>query len=91
MPIGAAGLRPAAAKVKELEGVTEPGLPEIIRALKSFSSRAINLARNTPGVAVWQRGYHDRVIRSEAELNRIREYILSNPLLWALGQGEPLR
>ena len=78
-PLGAAGLRPAAAEVKELEGAAEPGLPEIIRALKSFSARAINKARNTPGAAVWQRGYHERVIRSDEELARLREYIVNNP------------
>lgn len=78
-PLGAAGLRPAAAEVKGLEGPAEPGLPEIIRALKSFSARAINKARNTPGAAVWQRGYHERVIRSDEELARLREYIVNNP------------
>lgn len=88
-PIGAAGLRPAAAEVMELEGVAEPGLPEIIRALKSFSARAINRARNTPGAAVWQRGYHERVIRSDEELARLREYIVNNPERAALDAERP--
>ena len=29
---------------------------------------------------LWQRNYFDRIIRNEDELNRIREYILYNPL-----------
>ncbi|MEK7369016.1 MAG: transposase [Planctomycetota bacterium] len=31
---------------------------------------------------VWQRNYYEHIIRSEDELNSIREYILSNPLQW---------
>ena len=30
----------------------------------------------------WQRNYYEHVIRNESELNRIREYIASNPLKW---------
>jgi len=28
----------------------------------------------------WQPNYYDRVIRNEIELNKIRQYILDNPL-----------
>jgi REP element-mobilizing transposase RayT len=31
----------------------------------------------------WQRSYHDPSVRSEAELNRLREYSLTNPARWA--------
>ncbi|MHB1007618.1 MAG: hypothetical protein ACYC3S_18550 [Chloroflexota bacterium] len=37
-----------------------------------------------PAFGLWRRGYYDRVVRDEAELHRIREYILTNPLRWAL-------
>lgn len=30
----------------------------------------------------WQRNYYERIIRNEIELNKIREYIMSNPLNW---------
>ena len=30
----------------------------------------------------WQRGYHDRVIRNERELQKVREYIVNNPARW---------
>lgn len=30
----------------------------------------------------WQPRYHDHIIRNEAELGRIREYIATNPLNW---------
>ena len=30
----------------------------------------------------WQSRFHDRIIRNEQELNRIRKYIISNPSMW---------
>lgn len=44
------------------------------------SSKQINIIRNTPGFTVWQRNYYEHIIRNEPELNRIREYIINNPL-----------
>jgi len=64
-------------------------LPEIVRALKTFSSRQINKRRNTSGTPVWQRNYFDRVIRNETELYKIREYIRNNPLQWELDENNP--
>ena len=32
---------------------------------------------------IWQRNYHDHVIRNEKELFTIRKYIRDNPLNWA--------
>jgi len=31
---------------------------------------------------LWQRNYYEHIIRNEIELNKIREYILNNPLNW---------
>ena len=45
--------------------------------------------RGTPGGAVWQRSYHDRIIRDEAELARVRQYILDNPLKWDEDRNNP--
>ncbi len=76
------GLKPATT------GVTH-GLPEIVRAFKTFSARPINSLRRMPCAPVWQRNYYERVIRNEAELLRVREYIASNPLQWALDAENP--
>jgi putative transposase len=57
--------------------------------LKSGAARRINTLRQTPGKPVWQRGYHERVIRNEDELRSIREYIDLNPLSWALDAENP--
>ena len=66
------------------------GLSEIVRALKTFSSRLINKDRKTPGTPVWQRSYFDRIIRNETELYNIREYIRNNPLQWELDENNPV-
>lgn len=31
---------------------------------------------------IWQRNYYEHIIRNVAELNRIRQYIIENPLKW---------
>ena len=65
------------------------GLPEIVRAFKTFSSRSINVLRGTPGLAVWQRNYYEQIIRDEVSLAQIRQYIINNPLQWALDRENP--
>jgi len=53
-----------------------PPLPNIIRAFKAYISKQI-------GFSPWQRSYHDRVIRGEAEYRRLWQYIEENPARWA--------
>ena len=53
-----------------------------MRSFKSMSARAINRLRGTPGLPVWQRNYHERIVRGDGELGRIRQYILDNPSGW---------
>jgi len=40
--------------------------------------------QNTNVDNLWQRNYYEHIIRTDEELNRIREYILTNPLRWHL-------
>jgi len=39
---------------------------------------------NTDVHEVWQRNYYEHIIRSEADLARIRAYIQNNPARWSL-------
>ncbi|MDO8126860.1 MAG: hypothetical protein Q6359_06505 [Candidatus Brocadiales bacterium] len=39
----------------------------------------------------WQRNYYEHIIRDEQELNKIREYIINNPLKWSLDRENPDR
>jgi putative transposase len=64
-------------------------LPTIVRSFKSAATRSINDLRGKPGERLWQRGYYERVIRNEQELNRFRNYILENPLKWHLDRENP--
>jgi REP element-mobilizing transposase RayT len=64
-------------------------LSEIVRALKSFSTRQINTLRQISATSVWQRNYYERVIRNERELKATREYVINNPLKWALDKEHP--
>jgi REP element-mobilizing transposase RayT len=57
-------------------------LPTIIRSFKSAVTKRINEIRNSPSVPVWQRNYHEHVIRNEADYNRIAEYVAANPHRW---------
>ena len=54
-------------------------LPKIIGRFKQNSAKRINILRGTPGISVWQRGYHDHIIRDAGSLSRIHKYIISNP------------
>ncbi len=95
-----AGLRPAPTTdaptdtpTKDLDakraGFRRHGLSKVVRGFKSFSGRRVNELRGTPGVAVWQRGYFEHVVRNEEDLNRIRQYIVENPLRWSLRREAP--
>lgn len=74
-----------------LRGFQSPSraLGAVVRGFKASTARRINRERRTPGGPVWQRNYYERVIRSEDELNRIREYIRDNPVRWAFDQENP--
>lgn len=39
---------------------------------------------------LWQRNYYEHVIRNDDELNRIREYIMNNPLKWEFDENNPI-
>lgn len=53
----------------------------LVATLKGKVTREIR--ESQPEIIVWQRGYWDRIVRDEQELNRIREYIRLNPERWA--------
>jgi len=57
-------------------------LSEIIRQLKTFSAKRINVERGTPGKPVWQRNYFEHIVRNMKSLYFIRKYIRENPSKW---------
>jgi putative transposase len=65
-----------------------PTLGDVVRAFKSLSAIRVNCLLRRSG-SLWQRNYYEHVIRNERELDRIREYIATNPLRWALDRENP--
>ncbi len=57
-------------------------LSSFVAGFKSSVTKQINQIRQLSGIPVWQRNYYEHVIRDENDLNRIREYIINNPLQW---------
>lgn len=60
----------------------QTSLPEIVRQLKTFSSRRINQLRGTHGQHVWHRNYYEHIIRNNDSFLKTGEYILNNPNQW---------
>jgi len=66
-------------------------LSTVVGAFKSAVTKRINRVRGTPAFPAWQKDYYERVIRDDAELHRIREYIVNNPAQWEFDQENPDR
>ena len=60
-------------------------LSSIIRGFKSavtINVRLLGAMNRVSTDFAWQPRFHDRIIRNENELNRIRNYIVKNPEMW---------
>ncbi len=75
VPVGADNIRPYR------------GLPKIIGYFKQAASKNLRLI-GLPNFS-WQKSFYDHVIRDDADLNRIREYIGNNPKQWELDKENP--
>ncbi len=64
-------------------------LSSFVGLFKSATTSRFRKTANGDGQNLWQRNYFERVIRSEGELMRVREYILENPLQWELDTENP--
>ena len=75
-PADRRGSHPAAQRLK----ARPPTLGNVVGAFKTVAARSINASRGTIGRSVWQRNYYEHIVRHEAELARVREYIQDNPM-----------
>ena len=57
-------------------------ISRLVGRFKMNTAKWINEQRNTRGRSVWQRNYHDHIVRNDDELERIRAYIAQNPRRW---------
>jgi REP element-mobilizing transposase RayT len=82
--VGAHGSAPAGVATRRPRS-----LSTLIAGYKAYSSKLINELRHGSGCRVWQRNYHEHIVRDEDELERIREYIRLNPAKWAEDVDNP--
>jgi REP element-mobilizing transposase RayT len=54
---------------------TKTTISQTVNALKSLTTKQL-------GYSIWQRSYHDHIIRSEKDFSFIAEYIDNNPMTW---------
>lgn len=66
-----------------------PTLGDVIRAFKSLSAIQVNRLLMRTGQPLWQRNYYEHVIRNDASLDGIREYIFGNPQNWMEDHENP--
>ena len=64
----------------KIEISDNPTLSQIIGAYKSEVTRLIH--QSAPNEQIWQRSFHDHVIRNQRDYDRIWNYIHTNPMRW---------
>ena len=72
-----------------------PTLGDVVGAFKSRVTVEYTRGVKTKGWPafrrrLWQRNFYEHIIRNEASLNHIRQYILDNPARWAFDRDNPL-
>jgi len=71
-----------------LQNTLAGSLGKVIRLFRSIISKQINKARATSRVPIWQRGYYERIVRDERQLNAVRVYIFDKHHRWYAGSDE---
>ncbi|KKQ23515.1 MAG: hypothetical protein US38_C0014G0002 [Candidatus Roizmanbacteria bacterium GW2011_GWC1_37_12] len=61
----------------------------VVGMFKTECTKQINKLQNTPGQKIFQRNYYEHIIRTENDLNKIREYIINNPTMWDRDRNNP--
>lgn len=59
---------------------TERSLSDLVGAFKSLSYRAVR--NEIPGIGIWQKSFHDHIIRDEKDLQTHWYYIEENVYRW---------
>jgi len=54
-------------------------LSDIVGWTKQRASRDIAMVPEPPPAPIWQRSFHDRIIRDADALERVRNYVMDNP------------
>jgi putative transposase len=87
--VGATGRSPLQAHSMPRSRLAPRSLGSFVAGFKARSTKRINQHRISPGVPVWQRNYHEHVVRDEEYLCRIQRYIANHPLAWETDDENP--
>ncbi|MEK6737432.1 MAG: transposase, partial [Planctomycetota bacterium] len=68
---------------------TSHSIPTIIRSFKAATTKQIREVQKKHHQTVWQPRFYEHIIRNPHELDQTREYIIYNPLKWALDSENP--
>ena len=68
--------------LKNKSGPRHQSIGSFVIGFKSAVTQRISNNYDIPKGYVWQRNYHEHIIRCEESLNKIREYTLNNPVTW---------
>ena len=64
-------------------------LGTIVGLFKSECTKQIRRTLKNPHIIIWQRNYYENIIRTENDLNKIRQYIQDNPKTWDRDRNNP--
>ena len=69
-------------------GTQSGSIGAILQNFKSVATRRVNRITRNSGT-LWQRNYHEEIIRNEKAYENIRRYIVENPLNWDEDEENP--
>ncbi|HKI87235.1 MAG TPA: transposase, partial [Thermoanaerobaculia bacterium] len=74
---------------------TRLSVPDVVHRFKTMTTTRYITGVKRHGwrpfpARLWQRNYHDHIIRRDASLERIRNYIATNPARWAEDPENPV-
>jgi REP element-mobilizing transposase RayT len=55
-------------------------LSKLVASFKANSAKTVNRPRGSPGVKLWQTGFHDHALRRDEDLASVARYIVANPM-----------
>lgn len=73
----------AGASPRPTDGASTTSVVDVIRVLKSMTTRRWNALRGTAGQKFWQTSFYDHILRNESDYHTKQNYIQTNPARWA--------
>ncbi len=82
----------APASPKDVRSMHSRKLPSLGEVVREFKAKSTHLIRTSGSPSfLWQRNYYEHIIRNDAFLERVRDYIAGNPGKWAEDEENPSR